>query len=128
MPPFETMDRPQKATYWEKTGTDRLGQFVVGIPVTLDVQWDDNSAEMLDPKGNTITVDATVFTDRPLVMGSIMRYGTLADWQGTGSVLVPSGLMEVKAVSITPDLKGRNKVYFYGLYRYGDVLPTVGYE
>lgn len=128
MPPFETMDRPQKATYWAKRGVDRLGQFVVSAPVQLDVQWDDNSQEVLDHQGNVITVSATVFTNQTLVMGSLMRYGTLSDWQGTGSGSVNTGLMEIKSVQITADLKGRNKVYYYGLMRYNDTLPTLGFE
>lgn len=126
MPPFETMDRPQKATYWEKTGDDNLGLPVVtSTPVQLDVQWDDNQSEALDPKGNVITVDATVFTGgMRLIIGSIIMLGTVADWQGTGSAEVPTDLLTVKTVKITPDLKGRNRVYFYGLMRYNDELPT----
>lgn len=124
MPAFETMDRPQTATYWPKIGDSNLGLPVVGSPVQLSVQWDDHSAEVLDPKGNVVTVDATMFASQTLLIDSVVKKGTLAEWQGTGSADVPSRLMMIKTVNITPDIKGRNVVYFYGLMRYNDDLPT----
>lgn len=123
MPPFETMDRPQRATYWPRSGVNSLGQPVVGSPVELSVQWDNRSSEQLDRDGNSVMMDATMFSDRALLMNSIVRQGTLAQWQGTGSAIVPEQLMEIKTVNITPDIKGRNNVYFYGLMRWNDALP-----
>lgn len=123
MPAFETMDKPQRATYWPKIGVNKLGQPVVGNGVEISVQWDNRSSEQLDRDGNSITVDATMFTNLTLTIGTVVRYGSLSDWQGTGSSLLPEGLMEIKTVNITPDIKGRNQVYFYGMMRYNDVLP-----
>lgn len=124
MPAFETMDRPQTATYWEVNGVNSLGQPTVGSPVELSVQWDNSNSERLDSLGNSVVIDATIFTDRVLAMGSIVRQGTLSDWQGTGSSVVPEGLMMIKTVNVTYDIKGRNRTFFYGLMRYNDELPT----
>lgn len=128
MPAFETMDRPQRAVLWPKLGVDRLGQFVVGDPVEIRVQWDDNYSEALDPQKNTVQVDGTIYTNRVIPIGSIVWQGRIAAWAGTGSGEAPTGLMEVKTVKITPDLKGRNRTYMYGLVRFNDVLPKVGFE
>jgi hypothetical protein len=124
MPAFETMDRPQTVTYWAKTGNSDLGLPVVGSPIELLVQFDDAASEALDPKGNVVTVNATVFSNRPLIIGSLVRYGTLSDWQGTGSSEQPTNLLQIISEDITDDLKGRNKVYFYKLMRFNDSLPT----
>ena len=125
MPPFETMDRPQTAVLWPYASTNELGQPVVGSPIQdILVQWDDDSAEVKDKQGNVITVDATCFADRVIAIGSIMRYGSYSDWQGTGSGATPTGLMEVVSEDVCFDLKGRNRVFFYGLMRWNDVLPT----
>jgi len=128
MPAFETMDRPQKITYWERLGTNRLGNFVIGSPIELKVQWDDRASRTMDSKGNWIGIDGTLFTNRVLKIGSIVRLGTISDWQGTGSGLVPTDLMEIKTGDEVYDLKGRNQVFFYGMMRYTDSLPIVGAE
>lgn len=125
MPAFETMDRVHTAVLWPATGKNELGQYVVGSPVQdIKVQWDDRRNEMLDNQGNVVSVDATVFSNRDIPMGSIMRKGSYSDWMGTGSGADLTDLMQVKMVQITDDLKGRNRVYFYGLMRYTDTLPT----
>jgi len=79
-------------TYWPKAGVDRLGQPTVGSPVEISVQWDNR---ILGAAGqgtaNSITVDATMFTNLELTIGTIVRYGTLNDWQGTGVEPAPRG-------------------------------------
>ena len=124
MPAFETMDRPQTVTYWPKTGDNDLGLPVVGSPVELQVQFDDDDSEALDPKGSKIKIAATLFTNRALLIGSLVRYGTISDWQGTGSGESSTRLLQIISEDICADLKGRNQVYFYRMMRDNEVLPT----
>lgn len=120
MPPMELSYRLQRAVYWPKTGVDGNAEPTRGAPVELTVRWNDKQTEALDPQGHTITVDATVITDRTLVVGSLMWYGRLRDFAGTAGPRV----MEVVTMNDTPDLKNRVSRHVAGVNRYSGTLPA----
>ena len=122
MPALETRDRKQDAVLWQRSGYDKHGQATVEQPVALKVRWEDKFVEVLDPKGNTIGVDATAVVDRNVSVGSIMWLGCL-DKLGPGAS--PQGLMEVKAFNSTPDIRNRAQRRTVGLMRFRDKLPTI---
>lgn len=125
MPHMELSHRRQKAVLWAKGGYDGYGQPTAAEPVELSVRWVQRRAEMLDPQGNTITVDATVVVDREVAVGGVMWEGELEDWYDTGSAGQDSGLHRVAAYQETPDVKGRAVRRTVGLLRHRDTLPTI---
>ena len=107
MPAIETLDRYQKAVYWERTGYDTYGQPTVAEPVEISVRWETGKREVDDGKGGTISFDAEAVVDRTIPIGSRMWFGELSDWVGTGSA---GGDDDVHIVVIAPeikDIKGR---------------------
>ena len=124
MPALESLDRKQKAAYWEAytaaNQLDNYGQRNVKSPVELKVRWVEGQREMLDAQGNSIAVDATAVVDRVIPLGSILWLGALAD--------VPNPITQLHEVisrENTPDIKGRNMRRTVGLKRFRDALPTI---
>ena len=126
MPDIEREDRWQKAVLMEAVrrgaaSYDDFGQPVITAPEELDVRWVWKQTMMTGPQGKPISVDATVVVGREVELGSKMWLGTLADWLGTGtgssleSDNPDDSLMEVVAIKITPDLKGRFQRVTLGL-------------
>lgn len=126
MPAFETSDRVQKAVLWIPTGDNVYGQKVVGTNgVEINVRWVGKTAERLNPQGNTITLDATIITDRVIPIGSIIWQGSLDDIPGTATPRIPtSRFYEVKTMNSTGDIKNRFTRYEAGLMRYSDSFPS----
>jgi len=88
------------------------------------VQWDDSYTEGRDAKGNKVQADGTIFYNQAITIGSVVWFGTVA--QMTAQQLEADTaiqLFEVVFVNITPDLKGRNFCYEYGIKRFTDHIP-----
>ena len=126
MPAFEIKDLPHDALLWEPTGTDRYGQTVVGDPAEVKVRWNTSRRNVLDAKGDTVALDATVIAKQVISIGSRLWKGLLDDWVGTGSgaAVTDEEVHEVKTVKITSDIKGRNTRYEYGLIKFRDIPPA----
>lgn len=121
MPPLEAMDRRGKAVLWPRLGIDGYSEPVVGDPVEIDVRWNDSRREMIDPGGNVVATDAQVIVGRDVPMNSILWQGEMADLPP--SLTPKAGLVIVKAIDFTPDIKGRNAFREVGAMRYKDKLP-----
>lgn len=123
MPPFESMDRHQKAVYWEKTRDDNYGNPVVTHPIELDVRWEPALTQIKDNQGNVITINGVIFSDRELVIGSVFWKGTIFDLPTDSSD--PTDLHRIVNRFETPSLCGRYTQWSYGVSRYKESLPTV---
>lgn len=121
MPPVETFERRQKAQYWACSGRDGHGDPTVSAAITLTVRWEWGRQEGIDAQGNTIALDATVFLDREITIGSVMWRGTAAELAATPS---PTYYI-VTDYKETPDLKNRNFRREVSLMRLGNTLPTI---
>lgn len=117
--------RQQTATYWEMVGRDRYAKPRVTIPVPLKVRWVPGKREVVSPDGNTIAVDIAVISNQDLVIGSLMRLGTLAETDG-----VEAETYQVVTFKSTPDTKARRYVREAGLMRYYnlEVLAAIDHE
>lgn len=109
MPALVIKDLNDWAVLWLFTGYDGYGQAMIGAPLQIPVRWLTRHSEALDAKGNTITLDATIYVAQDIAIGSHLWHGLLADWYGTGSgTATPDEMLcEVKTFSKTPDVKGR---------------------
>ena len=137
---LETDSRNQKAVLWPALGYDKFGKLVVDNPVSLDpangsgVRWNTVRKERLDPKGNTITIDAVVVVNRKIANGSCMFLGSISDWVGTGTgtgsgVGTEAEVMQVYEYHETPDIKGGDPLAVrrtVDLMRFRGKPPTLG--
>jgi len=126
VPNIEREDRWQKAVLMQAVrrgaaSYDDFGQPIIYPPEELDVRWIWKQTTMTGSQGMPVSVHATVVVDREIELGSKMWLGNLADWLGTGSGSSlesdnpDDSLMEVVAIAITPDLKGRSQRITLGL-------------
>ena len=125
MPNIEEDCRFQKALLWEATANyDRKGKRKVSAAVELDVRWENKQQDILDPLGNTISVDATVVVDRDIPVGSIMWEGGTADVPGTSGI-PPGDFLYVAVYEKIPDIKNRHHRKRVFLVRSTDALPEI---
>jgi hypothetical protein len=132
VPALEANFRSQVAVLWAWNGSyDAYGQPVPSSPpVEIAVRWNTmpTRREVLDSKGNTVALDATVVVNQVIAVGSLMWLGALAQWYGigTGSAGVSvegqqgagNELMVVKTYTEVPDIKGRQSFKTVGLMRF----------
>lgn len=132
MPAPERSDQLQDAVYWQYQGIID-GEVQLAAPVQLSqsntppdgVRWNQTRRDAQDPKGQKITLDASLVTSTRLVPDSLVWPGTLDDWHGTGtgSGAFDAEVMQVKLETLVTDIKGRETSMKYGLMRYRGTIP-----
>ena len=112
--------RTQSVVCWERAGTDEYGEPTVSDPISLTVRWERGLAQEIRPSSNPTAIDATLWVDRDLEIGSMVRIGSLLDLPGTADEI-----LEVVEMQTIPDIKGRAYERVALCRRYRDMLPTV---
>lgn len=115
MPALERRHLYQRAALWRATGGyDARGQpTIAATPTDVFCRWNDTRSDQLDPKGNTITVDATVIVNVDIPVDSWIWLAPLItspateQWNASGSGLDDGKLCAVKTVVKTPDIRAR---------------------
>lgn len=127
MPDQTICDLFQRAVLWPALGTDKYGGVTVDIAEEVDVRWKWGFTNMTDPKRGTITVDATIRVDRDVAIDSLIWLGSLDDLSGAAGPMLqtPSGLCQVKAIKVCPDIDNRSVGRTLGVIRYKGPLPSV---
>lgn len=121
MPPIEEAAREDYAVLWNFTGAfDDNGEPVVAPPMELDptegtgVRWIYERKEMIGPKGDPVSVEATAVVDRKIEQGSRMWQGRLEDYDEA----TVKDVLWVAAYYETKDVKGRETFREVGLTRF----------
>ena len=112
---LETSGLHQKAVLWLIEGTDTYGQTKVGLPNEVSVRWEKGLVLSLLPTSAAEQVEATVYTDQVIPVGSIMWEGKLDD--------MPDPLVDLRKVEHVkqiPDIKNRYVRYVSLLTNYHD--------
>lgn len=127
MPALESYyhDRPHYAVLWTLVRYDRFGAPVVVTnpeAIELRVRWNDVFKQIVDPKGNIITIDAQVVVAVDIPVGSVMWKGRLDDV--INSSTLPTNYRAVIGFNGTSDLKGRETFREVFLSRQGDYQVT----
>lgn len=120
MPSVETFDCTMDAVYWEALRYDAHGEFIVLSPAAIKVRWNKDVRDELDPEGHKILCEATISCLTPLVVGSIVWEGLLADVPGT-----LTHLYQINTDMTKKDIKNRRQRYLYSVARFPNTLPTV---
>jgi hypothetical protein len=105
----------QNLVYWQKTGADTFGKPTYADPVEIRCRWEDRRSERLRPDGRFVATTAYILIGVPLIVGSLVFLGTLADWQALPTYPnLPTNLQggrEVMDLKTTPDIKAQGNVY-----------------
>lgn len=131
MPPPEKIHRHQRALLWERIGTNRYGDPIVGEPTEIKVRWEAGQEDVRKPDGTYITIDARVVVNQVVPIGSNIwlapnnGYSVLEQYLGSGSASEDTDIMQVVTVNETPDIKNRNKRRVLGVARFKqDIAET----
>jgi hypothetical protein len=104
---------------WSVTGKDRYGKYVVSsTPEEIAVRWEESVQQSQNATDNVVSKPCTVYVDRAVLIGSILRLGTLEN--------LPTPLTDLREVTSykeVPDLKGRNVQRTVTVTRYNEQLP-----
>lgn len=120
MPPVEHIGINQTAVYWEKVGENIHLEEILAAPREILCRWIDGETELPDAQGNPIAVQAVAVVKEDLVIGSILRLGTLASYIGSGSALTDDDIAYIQITNKVPDLDVKNYYRSVGLVRYGN--------
>ncbi len=69
--------RRQKAIWWEQNGTDHYGRRLYKEPQEIACRWDDGSMEIRGAQGEVFAFNATVYVDRVMRIGDMLKRGDL---------------------------------------------------
>lgn len=105
----------QKALWWPSAGFDQFNRPVKGDPVEIDVRWVEHTRTIMGPEGKPVSLDAQMATNAEVQIDDQVWLGTLAEYQGTGSVGFDDGIMIVVTAKVDRGLKNRNTRREYGL-------------
>jgi hypothetical protein len=128
MPPPWLRWNQQDALLWPVTGTDTFGVPTTQSPdvsaaVQLSprtrsgVRWNVVKREILDPHGQTISLDAEAMVPLEIANGSHMWLGSVEDWVNVGSESSDQLIHVVKRCDVMRDLKGCAVAYKVSLMR-----------
>lgn len=105
----------QTVTYFAKIGSDPNGKPVYDVPVEIKCRLEDKVAEILMPTGRKVITKGYLLLSQPLVVGSVVYNGTLAEWKALPTYpavpTVNQGGIEILKLNTTPDIKGIPVVY-----------------
>jgi hypothetical protein len=121
MPPLGKRALRQPAVFWlAESGTDDFGEPVVSEPIELTVRWEFTRKEMMGPGNTPVALEAIVYVDRILPIGSNAWRGNLLDWNDE----FEDEILYVMGVAEVPDIKGRAYEWIAYLSRLKSSLAT----
>lgn len=128
MPAFETMDRKQRAVYWEFEGPNNVNQPTFATPISIMVRWVRNERQASNALGQPVSISVDVVTNFEAPTGSLMWLApdnsrnaktALDQWyDDSGSAGKTEDLMEVVDAAVTPSIKANWTRWTHGLAFY----------
>ena len=102
--------RQQTAVYWERQSADSYGRYSYAEPIELPCRWEQKVEEFRDSKGEKLVSKATVYLDRVVKQGDIMRQGTL-DLDAPADPRSLTDVFEVRIFEQVPDIKAEETLH-----------------
>lgn len=126
MPHPGIMNLSQYATVWKRIGTDLNARPIVSsVAETIRCRWDGSKRNVSGPNGEPIRLDATLFVEAEIRIGSAVTRGTIDDLPGTGQT-PERDVYEVVSYEEIPDIRGVHVTRKVGLVKGSDTLSTTG--
>ncbi len=102
--------RRQKAIYWERDEPDHYGKFSFKEPIQIACRWENGSKEFRTGEGEALTFSATVYVDRAMKIGDMLKFGELDSTVPTDPSQDPDADTIQRFESI-PNLKATETLY-----------------
>lgn len=100
-----TKMRKQTAVWWERSSTpDRYGAFSYAEPVEVECRWDESGMEYRDTKGQTVMSNSTVYVDRIMKIGDMLREGEIDSAEPSDPTTVDTA-REIQRFDKNPNIK-----------------------
>lgn len=119
MPPLEIADHHDTIVVFDFLGADRYGEPRFANPREINVRWEGSSAEQLSPQETTKKYDAVIYTSEDLIIGSLVGYSDLANYDDL------TEYFQVVNISTTKSLNARYTQRDAGLMRYALGRPEI---
>ena len=116
---METDALVQDAVLWTDAGEDRYGREKISAAVDIKVRWEVDEQNEITDDGEVERRNVTVFVDREIAEGSLMRLGTIATLPNP-----VTNVFEVVTYREIPDIKGCEFQRTVTLQKYDKTLPT----
>ena len=103
--------RRQKAVYWAREEVrDEYGvKWEYAAPVEIDCRWEDILREVVTSTGEKLMSSSTVYVDRIMVTGDMLRRGEIDDDE-TEFPETLTNAFRIQAFHRLPDLKNREEL------------------
>jgi len=105
-----TRMRKQNAVYWAPASVDGYGDRGFSSPVEIECRWDDTNELFLDDDGNEVMARSTIYPDRVLAMGGMLKEGELDSSMGDDPAEY-SDAYEIRSFQKIPNLKNTEVLY-----------------
>lgn len=125
MPPFEEMDRYEKAVLWLCTGINSYGERTVAAPVEINVRWNKTRTDSQGSQDSDVKIEASVVVNQVITVGSTLWLGTLASWNATNTATNDSEVMIVVSYRETPSLKNEWRRREVDVSKYRNLQPSL---
>jgi hypothetical protein len=110
----------QYAVLYAFSSYDEHGNPKLSAAAEIECRWEDGRREITTPTGTLVEVEAEVFVNQEVTVGSVLWKGRLTALPST-----PTALKVVVAYSETPNTKVKHYDRSVLVARYGDTLPTL---
>jgi len=117
---LETSSLKQDAVLWPFSSFNASGDIQVSVATPVKVRWESISSESVSAEVAPEAKNISVYVDRVISVGSVMRLGKLRQ--------LPTPVdkvMEVINYDEVPDIKARYYQRTVTLRKYGNTLPTI---
>jgi len=107
------ISRVQKETlvYWPLTEFERTGEPIWGAPEEMTCRWDSCSRQVIAANDSAIFPKHEIITEKLLVVGGLVRRGTLADTAYWENPKDNQDAFEIIKVCETPTLNYGDRLY-----------------
>lgn len=96
--------------WWQEAGTDHHGQRTYAEPVEVDCRWEDRVGEYFNAKGERNDSRATVYVDREMRVGDVLKKGEL-DSDTSDSPISDELALPIKGFDALPKLDLSETLY-----------------
>lgn len=100
----------QKAVWWSHGAQDQYGDRTFADPVEIKCRWEARTGEYFNARGESNTSKATVYVDREMKVGDVLKLGELES-ETPDDPSEDSEALTIQGFDDIPDLKAKKHLY-----------------
>lgn len=101
----------QMLVYWPKLGAKPTGESIWGAPIEMTCRWDKGFKQIIGPNITKVDSQIQVISQYELVVGGLIRLGTLADTAFWDDPKRNQDVYEILVCLATPNIRNTETLY-----------------